>query len=111
MDHITLDHYIFINGYNNRSWLKFGHLAVYIRKSIRYKEPCLDIANVSVNQKHQNKGIFIKFLEIVEAKNIPIFVENVLTERFANFFLKRGYEQVNQELPKCFWRIKWSIQK
>jgi hypothetical protein len=92
---------------------------IYVRKSSRIhpilekKITCLDIASVNVFEP--GNGIFTKWLAdtVDEASSRgvdAIYIENVLTERFANFFRKNGWiEKTNKttsDLPSFFIVLK-----
>lgn len=101
-----------IPGVSNR-WLKYGPMRVYLRKTVRmfrrhfvgdncYKSvtlKTLDVATVSIdNKKQQKQGVFKEFLSFLEsgtgASNYGsevIYVENMLDEWMAHFFMRRGY--------------------
>lgn len=83
----------FIYGSRRNAWLNYLALDVYMRKAKRSVEgimvDCLDVATVTVTLPGQ--GDFTRFIGELEEIGYPIFVENVQTERFANFFKGRGY--------------------
>lgn len=82
-------------------WLALENMNVYVRKG---KHPhngdilnTLDIANIAVHPDMQGEGVFTRFLEEAETFGLPVLIENVLTEQFANFFRKRdGYEVIEE---------------
>lgn len=92
----------FIHRDKGNEWFVYaGCMRIYLRIEQRYlnrnKFQTLDIATISINDKrNRSKGIFsdflssiIKYCELctdVEA----IYIENVLDERFANFFRKKN---------------------
>lgn len=69
------------------------NLEVYVRRSKRlYKGQfinCLDISTVSA--KRQGQGQFTRFISKLEG-NYNLYIENVQTKRFQEFFEKRNYE-------------------
>lgn len=89
----------FMDSPRTNDWLQIGDMLVYVRKG---RHVCndqllntIDVANVSVHPDCQNQGIFTQFLNEVETLGLPVHIENVLTERFANFFRKReGYNVI-----------------
>ena len=92
----------FIESSCTNDWLELDNMLVYVRKGQHICNGKLlhtfDIANISVHPDHQHEGIFTSFLEDVETLGLPVHVENVLTEQFANFFRKReGYEVLVEE--------------
>ena len=88
-------------------WLDFDPtLKVYVRRAHRLLGPrtlgsrlttVLDIANVEATPTGQ--GRFRKFLTHVETFEPweGVFVENVMSERFKQFFRKRGYKEVDYD--------------
>lgn len=91
-------------------WISTDDMEIYIRfSSIHYlpilSKPakCIDLGNISVIPEKQNKGVFTRFLDEIEPivaaeSSIEfIFIENVLTERFANFLRKRGYTEIKNQ--------------
>ena len=89
----------FISSPQSNAWLTVGNMSVYVRKGHHpFNDEIIatiDIANVSVPSKYQNQGTFTRFLEDVESLGLPVYIENVLTPRFADFFRKRGYDTVS----------------
>lgn len=93
----TLNEFFLQEGLRN-AWIKHPDLKIYMRKGRRIINrktiKVVDIANVSAFKRGQ--GHFTKFLDELEnrIKNHfdAIFIENVMDERFKNFFLKHGYE-------------------
>ena len=83
----------FLESNLNRAWLEFQNLRVYVRKAERIvfgkRISCIDIASVSAYK--QGRGTFTEFLEAMEKHAPVIYVENILTSRFADYFRKRGY--------------------
>lgn len=96
-------------------WFEEGEVHVYLRNAkhcIRTdKGACMldtvDVASITVDNAGQ--GHFTRFLADLEeampklAPTRTIFVENVLSPRFAQFFEKRGYIQCNPP-DICFIR-------
>lgn len=93
----------FVESSRTNDWLQLDNMLVYVRKG---QHVCngkllrtLDIANISVHPDHQGEGIFTCFLKEAETIGLPIHIENVLTEQFANFFRKRkGYEVLTENV-------------
>ena len=78
-------------------WIETDHLDIYVRKSRRVQGQFLDIG--SVTAKPTGKGIFSSalpgILDIVRDSDLDgIYVECVLTARFANFFRKNKWEEL-----------------
>jgi len=67
-----------------------------------------DVAAVEVPPEEQNKGHFKRFLEVLEEvadqEKRNIHIECVHTDRFANFFQKRGYIPCNISSGTHFYR-------
>jgi len=68
--------------------------------------PSIEIGSVSVDEEHQGKGNFKKFIavleEIAQEKGRIVFVESVLDERFQDFWQRRGYTQIDKLDPPSF---------
>lgn len=83
------------NPYLRNAWLREPFMDVYVRRGAHClgdkHSDTFDIANVSVDDLKRGTGVFTAFLERVEELGLPVFVENVLDDRFQMFFLKRGY--------------------
>jgi N-acetylglutamate synthase-like GNAT family acetyltransferase len=90
------------------------HVYAYVRKGDHLhplkKTPlkCFDIANVQVSDTVQEKGIFTAWLAEVmaESKRLgyeAVHVENVLTDRFADYFRKRGWTETSHLTPSFFY--------
>lgn len=96
--------------HHNRAWLQDDKMEVYVRAGhhyIRDKDvSSLDIANVNVFEP--GKGVFTHFLQEAEKLNIydVLFIENVLTPRFASWFEKQGYEKryIDGFVP-CYYKF------
>lgn len=100
----------FWEGHRRNSWLEHGALQVYVRRGYHLiggseLECCLDLATIEVAEECRGQGVFTRFLEEVEAMSLaPIYVENVLDERFATFWLRRGYTSVGHDPDRCYVR-------
>ncbi len=99
----------FLEGKEKNAWCEFGKLRIYMRKTVRYNLQTLDIATITIhNPKFRGKGAFTEFLAWIEEEVVrrdidQIFIENVLDERFQNFFLKKGYSRDKNYIdPPCF---------
>ncbi len=99
---------------NSTAWFDEEGVSIYLRKGLRYvsvsgsleKRTVLDISSVSANKP--GKGAFTKLLPKIEqaakeAGYYGVYIENVLEERFQNFFAVRGYVKTNpsEDIP-CF---------
>jgi hypothetical protein len=100
----------FLDSKDRNGWLQYGTLHVYVRKSRRRIEgeslqPCLDIATAEC--KTPGQGGFSNFLAhaIALCPFEYIYIENVLEERFQQFFLKHGFIR-DQHHPSdyCFYK-------
>jgi N-acetylglutamate synthase-like GNAT family acetyltransferase len=95
-----------------------AHLTAYVRKATHLhpitKQPIrtFDIANVSVDATVRGKGEFTAWVEqiIPEAKLLgyqAIHVENVLTDRFANWFRQDGrWIETSHAVPSFFFVLE-----
>jgi N-acetylglutamate synthase-like GNAT family acetyltransferase len=82
---------------------------IYLRKGYHHIdkniELCLDIANVNVSKQFQNQGWFKSFLQyaIQKCPYKYIYIENVLTPRFSEFFQKNGWTRIPNLIENCFY--------
>ena len=92
----------FLSGSKRNVWIYGDGFKVYLRKSRRLQGHCLDIASVDVEAETQGKKRFTGILMTVEGLAIGsgfdgVFVENVLSERFADFFRKNDWREIGAE--------------
>lgn len=93
-------------------WIYDDEMKIYVRLSkrafpgaIELKET-LDLASIEVDI--QGKGVFTKLLDGLENQvKIQMYVENVLTSKFANFFIRRdGWHLILPDtISPCFYRL------
>jgi hypothetical protein len=96
--------------------LRDRNLLVYVRHSQRlvFRDhrklfKCLDIATVDAYPTGQ--GHFTRFMEQVEAWSPDVIhVENVMTDRFAEFFRKRGYLEIVHSGIPSFFRVPYNSE-
>lgn len=94
-----------------RIYLRFGGAHILPDRPAHYSR-CIDIASVTVEETKQGQGQFTLLLEAIEAaaaeSQYPtVYVENVLTERFARFFGGRGYTRIQLSadiVPPSFYK-------
>lgn len=88
-------------GYRN-TWLQIPEVEIYVRSSFRIFDnvqynKVIDIANISVTSEFQGHGIFKTFLNDVKivCKDFDvIYVENILTPKFEEYFIKNNWHQI-----------------
>lgn len=85
-----------IDAGRGNQWLDYEKMAVYVRVGKRMihgeLKTCVQIANVAAPPKFQGKGIFTRLLqEIKETTDLPIYVEQILNQRFFDALLRRGF--------------------
>ena len=74
----------FLSSNLHNMWVDDGVIFIYVRKSKRYVEKStidfFDIANVTVNEAYQNKGVFTNFIKefILRYPTKNIYVESIL---------------------------------
>jgi hypothetical protein len=108
----------FIASRQKSKWLewRFGH--IYVRNSVRcadgYVFPALDVASIEVNEDCQGKGNFTRWLTRVEIlceqEDLSIYVENVMSDRFNKFFIKRGYAPYPLH-PNCYVKMATNYKR
>lgn len=95
------DFKIFLESNSKNIWLISDDYRIYVRKSKRLFNgcfyDCIDLVNINIENK--GKKIFSEILEnfLQNHKNINIFVESIINERFLNFFLKKGFILINND--------------
>lgn len=94
------------------AWVKEpGFVGLYVRIGQRLiggeHVRTIDLANFEVRRK--GRGVFSRFVKKIEKYQLPIFVENVLSDRFANFLQKTGF--VRDTLPLCFLKQSHIIRE
>lgn len=124
---VTLDNMLPLKGtslFGVRHWIYYPHIQIYIRLNVKYFEGIvhntIEIANVEVDEQHRGQGVFTeyynKIVQIAKEHNRAICVENVLTPRFRQFFIDRGFKpdpnstfsyiQYNNENTKAHHQIR-----
>lgn len=107
-DEIRIHH---VRGTKFNAWRTDGPLEVYLRITQRYINrrivKTIDLATINVIEDKQNQGVFRRFLSGMEALaedlDRVIYIENVLNPRFAEFFRRRGYTEIDTDGVPCFW--------
>ena len=64
----------------------------------------VELCNLLISDEYRGDGLFTSFVEQVEQLGCSIFVENVLQERFREFWRRRGYKERNCGEISCFFR-------
>ena len=111
---------MFIESGNQNQWLTIGDLEVYVRSSHRLSPKhrakhgilirCFDIANVAC--RHKGCGTFTEFLKSLGNLNEhgfqAIYIEQVLSNRFAEYFRHLGWIETNQcgAIPSFFYFLE-----
>lgn len=103
----------FVMSKHSNQWLQSGTMEIYVRQSIR-RDPTktilirtFDIANISCG--HKGCGIFTQLFDSLEDLSSygfgAIYIEQVLTERFADFFRRKNCTEVKDlsSIPSFFY--------
>ena len=100
------------NNWIGNEWVGNSQGQIYVRKAHHLYNsailPTLDLATFSIGEKYQSSGVVTAMLDVIEEKHsdINIRVENIQTERFKDFFDKRGYIIIGDRVGEyCAWRI------
>lgn len=107
----------FLDSGLSNQWIQVGSLNVYVRKSHRFnprfpKETkalirCFDIANVTCGHKGCGEfGNFLHTLRVLSEHGFQaIYIEQVLTNRFADYFRRLGAVEVQDltSIPSFFY--------
>ena len=101
--------------YPTNKWFSDKEMEIYVRRGHHLNQnkelvETLDLATIEVKEKLRGNGIFTRFLnELEKWFHGNIYVENVLTEQFADFFRRRtGYIDLTNDddwlTDACFIR-------
>jgi GNAT superfamily N-acetyltransferase len=94
-----------------RGWETLPHMRIYIRVTQHWmggkKQPTIDLANIEVAERMRGKGLFTILLSKIEkfakkARRV-VYIENVMNRQFADFFRRRGYEEIDTGGLPCFY--------
>lgn len=103
MEEIFVELEMFLKLPLRNKWIRSDVLKIYVRKSKRLLEgqhmDCIDLASMEViEEENYGKGIFTKFLEefMKRYSEHNIFVESILTKRFALFFERHGFKRTKE---------------
>ena len=101
----------FLAGTERNAWLNEKHMAIYVRRSMRpigvsdAMIPCLDLANVTVDEKKRGGGVLTLFIKRAEreakARKRAVYVESILEPRLIPFLTKNGYAFVPRTCMDC----------
>ena len=104
---------LFIKSKNRNQWLDDGVIKLYIRKSKRFINgefiDFIDIANISVDENHQNVGIFREFMSLLISKypHVNIYVESILNSYVTKVLTKLDFIKLgNDEYDVNMYRLK-----
>lgn len=65
-----------------------------LRKSDEENTYFLAIKCIELKEEYRSQFLFRKTLEILESKNIPIFVDDIINEKLFTFLANRGYKKI-----------------
>lgn len=92
----------FVMSKHSDQWLQFGTIEIYVRQTVRQNPlkhgliRTFDIANVSCG--HKGCGIFTQLFDSLEDLSSygfgAIYIEQVMTDRFADFFRRKNCTEV-----------------
>lgn len=54
----------------------------------------IGIKNIEIKEEYRSKNIFTEILNIIEHKEIPIFIDDIINNRLFQFLADRGYENI-----------------
>lgn len=72
---------------------------------------CLDIATIEVDEEHRGKGVFTRFLTLVEEeaekRHMAVWVESIQEPRLIPFLKARGYQQCpfNDDIAPTYYKL------
>lgn len=95
----------FIRGKEKNKWIADDGMKVYVRKANRLGKKALDIGTVEAYE--HGKGNWKRFVGILRTCDLSafelIYVENVMNERFAKWFVANGWMGCNpSDYDVCF---------
>lgn len=106
----------FLESTERNRWLNSDKIKVYVRKGRHVLdrtgeiEHVLDIAAIEVPLDAQKQGVFTRFLEFAKKVNpfAAIYVENVLTPKFQQFFERNGWKKTkeSQDCPSSTYFLR-----
>ena len=104
----------FIDSKDRNLWISNNAISIYIRKSKRnFKGNMYDFFDfASIDVTEPGSGLFTKIIKKFEEKypDKNIFIESVLTERFANYIKNvLNFEEETPNYSNNFYKIKQSI--
>ena len=89
-----------------------GVMTLYVRKSRQLIQGeikrCFDLANVTVSESEQGKGIFKKFMHdlLVKFPNLNIYVESVLSDAVAHVIKDLGFtKQSDNNFDNNYYKL------
>ena len=111
----------FLDSGMTNKWIKVGNLEIYVRKSSRTNPrhrakygkfvSCFDIANISCGCKGVGEfSAFLKSLSVLKEFGFEaLYVEQVLSNRFANYFRRLGWIETNQcgAIPSFYYFLEY----
>jgi hypothetical protein len=68
-----------------------------IRDVDNHRIEFLAIRNIEVLPEYKNKGYFKRILSLLEHKDIPLYFDDVVSEKLNNYLTQRGYRQNTTE--------------
>jgi hypothetical protein len=99
------------------AWIEHGGQSLYLRKALHWiggpeHLRMIDIANVETPEKKQGKGRFKQNLAVITGEALTrgydgIYIENVLSDRFAEYFRREKWIELDMALTDlpCFYRV------
>jgi len=95
----------FLKSSVRNSWLTIWKTQIYVRKQwIENWKTILCIA--TIQSLDWSKGHFTKLINQIEKLWLYLMIENILTERFYQFFIKRWYKYLRWDNVAWFTVIK-----
>lgn len=108
----------FLESRQSRAWLSLKDMDIYVRKASHHCGGKLlwtiDLATITVRWKKRGTGIFTRFLVDLTREAVPnefaVYVENVLTERFAEWFRRNRWHEKPSLGPSDFWQTMGELR-
>lgn len=81
-----------------------------IRDVDKVETSFLSIRDIRIEEDAQQKGIFTHLLSILESKNIPIMIDDIINDKLDSFLMKRGYHPLTYQKNASKIRARYLIR-
>ena len=95
----------FLSDDSQSEWVCHGGLTIYVRKTMgdgKFRDRYGDLQIANISAKTPGAGQFTGLLDILIHQGTAVYVENVLTDRFADYLRRKGFVETPNTSPPCF---------